>query len=198
MEPSDKSKRLSSTIPSSESDSSDKDLVESINTTTVQSNPLQDGPNPKSHKFFSNMSHELENAKRNCESLLNVKQSNLQSVASTINNFQKKYEVFKPPTQKNPSVAAVGSDHSMKNSIGSLPLPSAFGGGNPFLMYLCLTVLLQHRDYIMRNRMDYNELAMHFDKMVRKHNVNRVLNQARQMYALYLKQQAHKTGGVST
>lgn len=198
LEPPDTSKRPSSTIPSSESDSSDKDLVESINTTTVKSNPLQEGPNPKSHKFFSNMSHELENAKRNCESLLNVKQSNLQSVASTINNFQKKYEVFKPPAQKNPSVAAVGSDHSVKTSIGSLPSPPVFGGGNPFLMYLCLTVLLQHRDYIMRNRMDYNELAMHFDKMVRKHNVNRVLNQARQMYAIYLKQQAHKTGDVTT
>ena len=33
--------------------------------------------------------------------------------------------------------------------------------------------------------MDYNEMAMHFDKMVRKHNVTRVLNQARQMYAEY-------------
>lgn len=197
-EPQDTSKGPSSTIPSSESDSSERDLVESVDTTTVKMNPLQEGPNPKSHKFFSNMSHELENAKRNCESLLNVKQSNLQSVASTINNFQKKYEVFKPPAQKNPSVAAVGSEHSSKSSIGSLPSPTVFGGGNPFLMYLCLTVLLQHRDYIMRNRMDYNELAMHFDKMVRKHNVNRVLNQARQMYALYLKHQAHKTGDVTT
>lgn len=39
--------------------------------------------------------------------------------------------------------------------------------------------------------MDYNEMAMHFDKMVRKHNVNRVLNQARRMYAEYLKSQNH-------
>lgn len=198
LEPQEVCKRPSSNTHSSESDSSERDPLESLNTSTVKSNKLQDGPNSKSNKFFSNMSHELENAKRNCESLLNVKQSNLQSVASTINNFQKKYEVFKPPVQKNPTVTSVGSDHSVKNSIGSLPSPSVFGGGNPFLMYLCLTVLLQHRDYIMRNRMDYNELAMHFDKMVRKHNVNRVLNQARQMYALYLKQQAHKTCDVTT
>ncbi|CAG4944245.1 unnamed protein product [Colias eurytheme] len=177
---------------SSESESSDP--VDSI------SNPVtEDGNNPKSHKFFSNMSQELENAKKNCESLLNVKQSNLQSVASTINNFQKKYEVFKPPPLKNASIHTVtATDSTSKNSISSLPSPIVFGGGNPFLMYLCLTVLLQHRDYVMRNRMDYNELAMHFDKMVRKHNVNRVLNQARQMYAVYLKQQSQKTGDVTT
>lgn len=70
-----------------------------------------------------------------------------------------------------------------------LPPPNEFGGGNPFLMFLCLTLLLQHRNYVMKNNMDYNEMAMHFDKMVRKHNVNRVLNQARRMYAEYLKSQ---------
>lgn len=73
-------------------------------------------------------------------------------------------------------------------SSALLPPPNEFGGGNPFLMFLCITVLLQHRDHIINKGMDYNEMAMHFDKMVRKHNVTRVLNQARQMYARYLKQ----------
>lgn len=69
---------------------------------------------------------------------------------------------------------------------GTLPLPPEFGGGNPFLMFLSLTLLLQHRDYVMKNGLDYNEMAMHFDKMVRKHNVTKTLNQARQMYSDYL------------
>lgn len=73
-------------------------------------------------------------------------------------------------------------------SSALLPPPNEFGGGNPFLMFLCITVLLQHRDHIMSKGMDYNEMAMHFDKMVRKHHVTRVLNQARQMYMRYLKQ----------
>lgn len=72
----------------------------------------------------------------------------------------------------------------------TLPPPSEFGGGNPFLMFLCLTLLLQHRNTIMKSGMDYNEIAMHFDKMVRKHDVTRVLNQARRMYIDYLKTQA--------
>ncbi|RZF42214.1 hypothetical protein LSTR_LSTR004363 [Laodelphax striatellus] len=77
---------------------------------------------------------------------------------------------------------------SIRPRTGSLPPPEEFGGGNPFLMFLCITVLQQHRDFIMNKAMDYNEMAMHFDKMVRKHNVTKVLNQARSMYADYLKQ----------
>lgn len=69
---------------------------------------------------------------------------------------------------------------------GTLPPPPEFGGGNPFLMFLSLTLLLQHRDYVMKSGLDYNEMAMHFDKMVRRHNVTRTLNQARQMYSDYL------------
>lgn len=189
--------RVSKRIHSSESESSEKEAVE-LDIENIKHQGQNNNNTSRSQKFFSNMSQELENAKKNCESLLNAKQTNLHSVASTINSFQKKYESFKPPIQKAASVSSVTSDGSPKTSVSGLPPPTVFGGGNPFLMFLCLTVLLQHRDYIMRNRMDYNELAMHFDKMVRKHNVNRVLNQARQMYAIYLKQQAHKTGNVNT
>jgi hypothetical protein len=80
----------------------------------------------------------------------------------------------------------------------SLPPPSEFGGGNPFLMFLCITLLLQHRDYVIRNQMDYNEMAMHFDKMVRRHNVTKVLNQARRLFAGYLKRHANKSEYVNT
>ncbi|CAH1783631.1 unnamed protein product [Owenia fusiformis] len=71
-----------------------------------------------------------------------------------------------------------------------LPAPDEFGQGNPFLIFLCLTLLLQHRDHIIHNDMDYNDLAMHFDKMVRKHNMPRVLRQAQSLYAAYLQSQA--------
>lgn len=73
-----------------------------------------------------------------------------------------------------------------------LPSPTEFGNGNPFLMFLCLTILLQHRDYIVQNNLDYNEMAMHFDKMVRKHNVIKVLNQARRLYQDYLRRYNEK------
>ncbi|XP_037503554.1 TBC1 domain family member 25-like [Rhipicephalus sanguineus] len=67
-----------------------------------------------------------------------------------------------------------------------LPRPQELGGGNPFMMFLCLAILTQHRDVIMRKGMDYNELAMHFDKLVRQHDLQSVLQRARALYAKYL------------
>ncbi|CAH1117480.1 unnamed protein product [Phaedon cochleariae] len=107
------------------------------------------------------------------------------------------YDVPKSPVKPvNPTLN--GALPSMTNSceevteniktLNLLPPPNEFGGGNPFLMFLCITLLMQHRDHILSKGMDYNEMAMHFDKMVRKHDVIRVLNQARQMYARYIKQ----------
>ncbi len=78
--------------------------------------------------------------------------------------------------------------HMTKN-LPRLPSPAEFGYGNPFLMFLCLTLLVQHRDHIMAHRMDYNDLAMHFDKMVRRHNVIKVVHHARTLYTNYLKSQ---------
>ncbi|XP_028148323.2 TBC1 domain family member 25 [Diabrotica virgifera virgifera] len=95
------------------------------------------------------------------------------------------------PTSNGTVPAMTNSCEEVTESVKTsslLPSPNEFGGGNPFLMFLCITLLMQHRDHIMGKAMDYNEMAMHFDKMVRKHNVTRVLNQARQMYARYMKQ----------
>ena len=40
-----------------------------------------------------------------------------------------------------------------------------FGDGNPFLMFVCIACLLQHRNQIMNGRYDYQEIAMYFDKL---------------------------------
>ena len=71
----------------------------------------------------------------------------------------------------------------------TLPSPQEFGSGNPFLMFVCLTLLLQHRDQIIRSNMDYEDVAMLFDKMVRRHDVHKVLHQARELYSDYLRTQ---------
>ncbi|KAM6977944.1 TBC1 domain family member 25 [Aplochiton taeniatus] len=68
----------------------------------------------------------------------------------------------------------------------SLPPPQEFGRGNPFMLFLCLSILLEHRDHIVKNSLDYNELAMHFDRLVRRHNLGRVLQRAKSLFADYL------------
>ncbi|TDG50866.1 hypothetical protein AWZ03_002855 [Drosophila navojoa] len=88
--------------------------------------------------------------------------------------------------------------NGLNSTAAALPPPGEFGGGNAFLMFLCLTLLLQHRNTIIKSGMDYNEIAMHFDKMVRKHDVTRVLNQARRMYFEYLQAQRKKSTAAAT
>lgn len=56
-----------------------------------------------------------------------------------------------------------------------------------FHFHLCFQAcLLQHRDHIIREQFDYQEIAMYFDRMVRKHDVEKALAQARKMFAEYL------------
>ncbi|XP_022645760.1 TBC1 domain family member 25-like isoform X2 [Varroa destructor] len=85
------------------------------------------------------------------------------------------------------SVLDLGVLEFSQKSSRPLPPPSQLGGGNPFMMFLCLTLLLQQRDTIIRSGMDYNELAMHFDKMIRKHNVHKVLHETRIRFEEYIR-----------
>ncbi|KAG7477526.1 hypothetical protein MATL_G00070530 [Megalops atlanticus] len=81
---------------------------------------------------------------------------------------------------------AISPSNLDANKPVSLPPPQEFGKGNPFMLFLCLSILLEHRDHIMKNNFDYNELAMHFDRLVRRHNLGRVLQRAKALFADYL------------
>ncbi|RWS09823.1 located at OATL1-like protein, partial [Dinothrombium tinctorium] len=70
----------------------------------------------------------------------------------------------------------------------TLPSLSELGSNDAFMLFLCLTLLLQHRETIIAKRMDANEIAMYFDGLVRKHNVNNVLEAARHLFHSYLSQ----------
>ncbi|XP_059524265.1 TBC1 domain family member 25-like [Myotis daubentonii] len=95
-----------------------------------------------------------------------------------------------PPSSQEASPAAgsllmpeVGSPQDPGKS---LPPPQELGQGNPFMLFLCLAILLEHRGQIMRNRLDYHEVAMHFDRLVGKHPLGRVLHRAKALFADYL------------
>ncbi|GAU93286.1 hypothetical protein RvY_05251 [Ramazzottius varieornatus] len=77
-----------------------------------------------------------------------------------------------------------------ESSKSQLPRPQELGDGNPFLIFLCATILLQQRDCIMSNQMQQHfELAMHFDKLIKRHNLHKILLQARRLFTDYLKTQ---------
>jgi hypothetical protein len=54
-------------------------------------------------------------------------------------------------------------------------------------MFICLTIILEHRDKIIGESMGFDEIGMHFDRMVRAHRYGRTLRRARRLYADYLR-----------
>ena len=66
------------------------------------------------------------------------------------------------------------------------PEPGDLADGNPFSLFMCLAILLLHKEHCIQQQMDYNALAMYFDKMVRKHDLNKTLAKARSLYGDYL------------
>ncbi|XP_028398190.1 TBC1 domain family member 25-like isoform X2 [Dendronephthya gigantea] len=77
-------------------------------------------------------------------------------------------------------------DFGGKLALVSLPDPYHLGDGNPFSLFLCLAILILHRERVF-NEQDYNSLASSFDKKVRKHDAEKVLTQARQLFSQYLR-----------
>lgn len=133
--------------------------------------------------FFDQIQHLNETDQEPAEKPVEPNMTNSCEEASEITpTIVDRQIIVKQKSEVTPTVVQPTSSTKLE-----LPPPVEFGNGNPFLMFLCLTLLLQHRDYIMRTGMDYNEMAMHFDKMVRKHNVVKVLSQARRLYQDYLR-----------
>lgn len=92
-------------------------------------------------------------------------------------------------TVESSGISCSSNTKSPVRDLSKLPPPHEFGAGNPFLMFVSLTLIIQHRETIISQGMCYEEIAMHFDRLVRRHNANRVLHLARQMYTEYLRAQ---------
>lgn len=185
----------------------------------VWENPLQPSPPPSSPvQYAVNMTSSCEEALENSRNNPNassakllfynttsplgkLQEQNVEDVESPVQNIIKQTEQI---TETNNHVEPIQPWYleqqevlySQPSSGLKLPPPSEFGGGNPFLVLLCVTLLRQHRDVIMQAHMDYNELAMHLDRMVRRHNVRRVLREARALYRDYLAQYGNKSQGM--
>lgn len=121
------------------------------------------------------------------ESTLYMKQANVKKDllnTAFMRLKKKKMEALDMEGNK-PMVETIKTEEIMPK----LPSPDEFGCGNPFLLFLCLTLLLQQKDIIIKKRMDYNEIAMHYDKFIRNNDVDSVLEKARIEYSTYLREQ---------
>lgn len=66
------------------------------------------------------------------------------------------------------------------------PPPKEFGFGNPFLLFAASAMILQQRDIIMENKMDFNDIVLLFNSYKCQHNVHTVLKEAKQLYEAYI------------
>uniref|UniRef100_UPI00358FC360 TBC1 domain family member 25 isoform X2 n=1 Tax=Myxine glutinosa TaxID=7769 RepID=UPI00358FC360 len=74
-----------------------------------------------------------------------------------------------------------------KSCTNALPPPQDLGAGNPLLPFLCVAMLQEQRDAVISARLDHNDLAIHFDRLVRRHPLVPVLRRARTLFAEYLR-----------
>lgn len=58
---------------------------------------------------------------------------------------------------------------------------------NSFLLFLCISILLYHRNFLLKQpNMDEQEISMHFDRFRRRHNAERILHCARILYGQFI------------
>lgn len=84
------------------------------------------------------------------------------------------------------SLVILSSESSSLTKSVSLLSPDQLGSNDAFMLFLCLTILLQNRDKIISNNLDANDIQMYFDGLVRKNDVVSVLDFARQLFHTYL------------
>ncbi|CAD5124952.1 unnamed protein product [Dimorphilus gyrociliatus] len=121
------------------------------------------------------------------KSSLYMKQANIKK--NVLNTAYKKLKRKKLECQDIDGCRSMVEDVKAEEVVPKLPAPDEFGCENPFLLFLCLALLLQQKDVIIKKRMDYNEIAMHYDKFIRSNDVDSVLERARLEYSAYLREQ---------
>jgi hypothetical protein len=84
------------------------------------------------------------------------------------------------------SLVIISSDSSPLTKSVSLLSPNELGANDAFMLFLCLTILLQNRDKIITKGFDANDIQMYFDGLVRKNDVISVLDYARHLFHSYL------------
>ncbi|KRX65164.1 TBC1 domain family member 25 [Trichinella sp. T9] len=70
-------------------------------------------------------------------------------------------------------------------NCGSNDVNQKLSSDKPYLIFICMTLILQHRNLIMRKRMDINDMAMFFDNQMKHYNVKKILRLARRRFADY-------------
>ena len=102
---------------------------------------------------------------------------------------------------KSPLLTQQDQQQQSEQKLHTLPPPEEFGYGHPFLLFVALALLTEEREALLSNTNDassgYEELAMHFDRKLRRHSPKRVLSKAMRLFADYLRAHASSEAAPS-
>ncbi|BHF60228.1 hypothetical protein SprV_0100319100 [Sparganum proliferum] len=90
------------------------------------------------------------------------------------------------------SSAAEGDPIHMKDWVVELPPPDQLGRGNPFLLFICVSMLLEYRERILAEVNEASDMFHLFQQMTRQHNHISIVNRARALFDAYLRSQEDK------
>ena len=123
-----------------------------------------------------------------CESLKASKER-AESYGSHFSEFGSSFSEVSNYSTKSSSCSSLvilSTESSSLSKSVSLLTPDELGANDAFMLFLCLTILLQNRDKIISNNFDANDIQMYFDGLVRKNDVISVLDFARHLFHNYL------------
>lgn len=89
-----------------------------------------------------------------------------------------------------------GDPVHMKDWVVELPPPDELGGKNPFLLFICVAMLLEYREEILMEVREASDLFHLFQRKTKQHNAIRILNRARGLFDAYLNDQDVKRRGL--
>ncbi|KAM3177723.1 hypothetical protein ACTXT7_003994 [Hymenolepis weldensis] len=106
-------------------------------------------------------------------------------------------ELLHCPTQKKSRDVSrsvhEGDPVHMKDWVVELPSPDAMGcGNNPFLLFICLSMILEYSDVIYEEVHEVCDLFHLFQTHNKQHSIWGILNRARSLFDAYLKDQEIK------
>ncbi|VDQ15655.1 unnamed protein product [Trichobilharzia regenti] len=76
----------------------------------------------------------------------------------------------------------------IKTSVTQLPPLNQFGQGNPFLVFLCLSLILEYKEIIMSEIKEPGDIIHFYQQHSGKHNSSRILYRAKKLFNKYLEQ----------
>ncbi|CAH8577943.1 unnamed protein product [Schistosoma bovis] len=103
-------------------------------------------------------------------------------------NSIKKQSLHLTPTKQLSSFSIENEPIHIRTSVTHLRPPNQFGQGNPFLLFLSLSLILEYKEIIMLEIKEPGDIIQFYQQKSGKHNSSRILYRAKKLFNKYLEE----------